>query len=97
MTQEETWERNQKFVLSALDKIDRKLDSSISEFQKGMYDIRVEIKDEHKDIAKEIKDIHKDMTDIKVQIGMLKVKSGTFGFIGGALALLIAVLTGYFK
>lgn len=68
MQEKETWQQNQKFVLTALDKIDNS-----------------------------IRKIHNDITEIKVEIGMLKVKSGVYGFIGSALALLIAILIGYFK
>lgn len=50
----------------------------------------VEIKDEQKNMNKEI-------TKIKIDIGMLKVKSGMYGFLGSALALGLAILVGYLK
>ncbi len=50
--------------------------------------------DEHEDL---LKDISKELTNIHVDIGMLKVKSGFWGLIGGFIPVLIAIILNLIK
>jgi len=50
--------------------------------------------DEHEDV---LKDISKELTNIRVDIGMLKVKSGLWGLVGGFIPVAIAVILNYLK
>jgi len=44
--------------------------------------------DDHDDL---LKDINKELTQIRVEISMLKVKSGVWGLIGGLIPVTIAL------
>ena len=50
--------------------------------------------DEHEDV---LSDISKELTNIRVDIGMLKVKSGLWGLIGGFIPVAIAVILNLLK
>lgn len=50
--------------------------------------------DEHEDV---LQDISKELTNIRVDIGMLKVKSGLWGLIGGFIPVAIAVILNLLK
>lgn len=50
--------------------------------------------EEHEDI---LKDINKELTNVRVEIGMLKVKSGVWGLIGGLIPVAIALILNAFK
>lgn len=43
-------------------------------------------------IEKSIAGVHKDMSSINVEIAMLKVKSGIWGLLGGAIPVVAALL-----
>lgn len=50
-----------------------------------------------KEIKEDQSSMRESITKLQIQVGMLNVKSGIFGFVGSALALLIAVLISYLK
>jgi len=50
--------------------------------------------EDHEDI---LKDINKELTNVRVEIGMLKVKSGVWGLIGGLIPVAIALILNLFK
>lgn len=45
--------------------------------------------DEHDDL---LYDINKELMNIRVDIGMLKVKAGIWGLLGGAIPTIVAIL-----
>lgn len=52
---------------------------------------RLWIREELKRHAGELVDIKKTLTELKVEIAMLKVKSGIWGFAAGAIPVLIMI------
>lgn len=50
--------------------------------------------DEHEDV---LKDISKELTNIRIDIGMLKVKSGLWGLVGGLIPITINIILNYLK
>ena len=50
--------------------------------------------EEHGDV---LKDINRELTNMRVEIGMLKVKSGVWGVIGGVIPVTIAIIIAAIK
>lgn len=49
------------------------------------------------EIKKEQAGMYKEITSLKVQVAKLNVKSGVYGFVGSALAIVIALALTYLK
>jgi hypothetical protein len=59
--------------------------------QRDVSEYTVHVLKEIKRLNDTVERIRSDMTDIKVEIGILKVKSHVWGLIGGAIPVLIAL------
>jgi len=59
--------------------------------QRDVSEYTIHVLKEIKRLGQNIEKIRSDMTDMKVEIGVLKVKSHVWGLIGGAIPVLIAL------
>lgn len=58
----------------------------------GLIEYKLEMAErQHTEIKGILEQIRADNTEIKVSIGQLKVKSGVWGMMGGAMSVIIAI------